>query len=76
MRNIDAGDLTERVNLRNQLNCKSYRWFLEHIYPENRQWHKFISIGPVRLFRQLREIAYEFRVICLFCVVDEKYGYQ
>ena len=30
----DYGDTSERVELRKKLQCKSFDWFLKHVYPE------------------------------------------
>lgn len=32
---ILPSDFTDRQNVRSRLKCKSFSWFLEHIYPES-----------------------------------------
>jgi polypeptide N-acetylgalactosaminyltransferase len=32
--NVDFGNVSERVELRNNLQCKSFKWFIDNIYPE------------------------------------------
>ncbi|XP_060566861.1 polypeptide N-acetylgalactosaminyltransferase 11-like [Ruditapes philippinarum] len=34
IRSVDAGDLTERLELKNRLQCKPFKWFLDNIWPE------------------------------------------
>uniref|UniRef100_A0AC34G0V9 Polypeptide N-acetylgalactosaminyltransferase n=1 Tax=Panagrolaimus sp. ES5 TaxID=591445 RepID=A0AC34G0V9_9BILA len=44
---VDAGDVSHRLKLRETLQCKSFRWYLENIYPEAPVPATFLSIGEI-----------------------------
>jgi polypeptide N-acetylgalactosaminyltransferase len=49
-RAVDHGDVHERRELRENLQCRDFRWYLQHIYPEAPVPIEFKSIGYVRRF--------------------------
>lgn len=44
---VEAGDLTKRIELRKNLNCKSFKWYLENIYPESPLPIDFYHVGSI-----------------------------
>ncbi|CAI4228816.1 unnamed protein product [Auanema sp. JU1783] len=46
---VDMGDITKRVELRKNLQCKSFKWYLETIYPEAPVPSEFRSLGYIQM---------------------------
>ena len=46
-RTTNPGDLTARKLLRSELNCNSFRWYLENVYPESSLPLHFLHLGQV-----------------------------
>ncbi|XP_069960585.1 polypeptide N-acetylgalactosaminyltransferase 5 isoform X2 [Cherax quadricarinatus] len=47
-RSVDYGDVSSRRKLRKDLKCKSFRWFLENIYPESQMPLDYYYLGEIR----------------------------
>ncbi|KAG4065899.1 hypothetical protein HA402_012577 [Bradysia odoriphaga] len=47
-RNVSTGDLTDRFEIKNRLKCKSFRWFLENVYPESNMLLEFLGFGEIK----------------------------
>uniref|UniRef100_A0A8L8KSH1 Polypeptide N-acetylgalactosaminyltransferase n=1 Tax=Heligmosomoides polygyrus TaxID=6339 RepID=A0A8L8KSH1_HELPZ len=46
-RNVDPGDVSGRRQLRANLQCKNFEWYLRNIYPEAPLPYDFISLGSI-----------------------------
>ena len=44
----DYGNISGRTELREKLKCKSFRWYLENIYPESQMPLDYYSLGEVQ----------------------------
>lgn len=47
LKTVEAGDISSRVALRNQLGCKTFKWYLENVYPESPLPVNFYHIGTI-----------------------------
>ena len=47
VKNTDYGDVTARKEFREKKQCKSFKWYLENIYPESNLPLDFFALGEV-----------------------------
>lgn len=52
---IDYGDVSPRVALRKKLQCKSFEWYLDNVYPEMRRYNNTLFYGEVSQQTDIRE---------------------
>ncbi|XP_007886024.1 polypeptide N-acetylgalactosaminyltransferase 18 [Callorhinchus milii] len=45
---IDIGNISDRIALRQKLNCKSFKWYLHNVYPEMRMYTDTVAYGVLR----------------------------
>ncbi|KAH9635993.1 hypothetical protein HF086_005845 [Spodoptera exigua] len=43
----DYGDVTSRIELRKKMNCKSFKWYLENIYPQLEMPDVYVASGVI-----------------------------
>ena len=47
VKQTNYGNVTDRLQLREKLQCKSFIWYLENIYPESLMPARYFALGSV-----------------------------
>ncbi|OWF35637.1 polypeptide N-acetylgalactosaminyltransferase 13-like isoform X1 [Mizuhopecten yessoensis] len=48
VKSTSYGDVTARKDMRKKANCKSFRWYLENVYPESQMPVDYFALGEIR----------------------------
>ncbi len=68
----DFGDVSDRLKIRERLQCKSFQWFLDNVYPEQFIPGESLYFGEVDFFFNLKKKKKNLFVLQRFEVVRKK----
>ena len=67
LQDIDVGNITDRLEIKKRLKCKSFEWYLENIWPELLRFEDNVrASGQVNAQLYTRILTDQFTTYCTF----------